>query len=192
MTDIAALEARLAKLEARQAISELVTKYAVACDEHDLPALSHLFCQDATFESPSGIMHAQGRDAITDMFVQLLRVRGPAYHWTHDLIVRFDENDRTRASGVVHSHAETTPEGVVSVSAMKYDDEYRFIAGEWLFAKRVIKFLYYVPVEQYMQRLNLEKRVRMGSQWLAADYPESLASWQQFERLYGSREESDG
>jgi len=190
VTDLSALEARIARLEARNAIAELTTAYAVACDEHDIPSLSALFAEDAIFESPSGFMRAEGRDSIIAMFIRMLSGRGPGYHWTHDLIVRFDNADRNRATGIVHSHAETSPEGIVSLAAMKYEDEYRCASGRWLFAKRTIKFLYYVPADRYAQCLNSARRLFTGTHWLPADYPEELASWKQFEKERTAHDEA--
>ncbi len=52
MTAIEALEARVDRLESRAGIRELVTKYAVACDEHDIPKLQNLFTEVAVLKSP--------------------------------------------------------------------------------------------------------------------------------------------
>ena len=86
-----------------------------------------------------------------------------------------------RATGLVLSHAETTPNGVVSIAAMRYSDDYRREPdGQWRFAKRVIAFLYYVPATEYTQGLNHPDRVVMGGNRLKADYPEALPAWQAF------------
>ena len=180
MSDMQEILARLDRLESREAIRSLVTAYAIACDEHDMPRLLSLFTEDAQFDAPNGAMVAHGRDAIEAMFIQTLKIRGPAFHWTHDVTVEIDANDPDRATGLVYSHAETTPNGVVSLAAMKYFDEYRREAGTWHFAKREINFLYYVPATEYSAGLNSAQRVVMGDQRLAADYPESLPAWQAF------------
>ena len=120
MSDTASLERRLDRVESRFAIQELVTAYCEACDEHDIPRLGALFTEDAVFDSPSGVLRSVGRDAIAEMFVGAFRVRGPGYHWTHDLTVGFDDDDPDRAHGLVASHAETCVNGVASLAAMKY------------------------------------------------------------------------
>src|SRR5437762_2739530 len=109
MHDLNDLVRRIDRLEARSEISELVSAYAVACDEHDMPRLVGLFTNDATFDSPSKLMVASGTAAIAAMFVEMFKTRGPAYHWTHDHFVRFDDADPNKATGLVLSHAETTP-----------------------------------------------------------------------------------
>ena len=84
------------------------------------------------------------------------------------------------------SHAETTPNGVVSIAAMRYQDDYRRESdGQWRFAKRVISFLYYVPASDYSKGLNHPDRVVMGGHRLKADYPEALPAWQAFIKTHG-------
>ena len=140
---------RLEMLEARAEIGELASAYAIACDEHDMERLTDLFTPDAVFDLPSGIMHAEGRDAIAAMFVRMFRIRGPAYHWTHDRCVTFDLANPNQAEGSVLSHAETSPNGKTSLAAMRYNDRYSKVNGRWLFARRTISFLYYVPASEY-------------------------------------------
>lgn len=183
MASIEDLEQRVARLESRAAIQELVTRYAVACDEHDIPKLQDLFTADAVFRSPSSFLEASGREAITSMFIEVLKTRGPGYHWTHDLIVDFADDPDT-ATGVVYSHAETTPNGVVSIAAMKYKDKYRRESGRWYFSEREIHFFYYVPMQEYIDTLNQQERLYVGTEKRPADYPESLHSWKDFDSNY--------
>ena len=181
----ASLLRRVERLEARAEIGELVSAYAIACDEHDMDRLSALFTADARFDSPNGIMKAEGRDAIAEMFVRMFRVRGPAYHWTHDRFVAFDDADPDGATGIVLSHAETSPDGRTSLAAMRYHDVYRRVDGRWLFGRRTIRFLYYVPAADYASVFGSTRRVNAGGRQLDADYPESLASWQRFKGAHG-------
>jgi len=176
------LERRIDRLESRFAIEELVTAYCEACDEHDIDRLVALFTEDAVFGSPSGVLRSTGRDEIAAMFIRTFRIRGPGYHWTHDLIISIDDEDDDRATGTVASHAETSVNGVGSLAAMKYDDEYRRVDGRWLFARRGSRFLYYVPAEQYQNPLSTNKRLCFEGVCSEADYPEALPAWQAFER----------
>jgi len=180
MNEIAALKAQIDRLESRFAIGDLVTAYAIACDEHDMPRLTGLFTADAIFDSPSGLMVAHGRAAIEAMFIGLFKVRGPAFHWTHDHSVSFDPQDPDRATGLVLSHAETCPSEVVSLAAMRYHDEYRRVDGRWHFARREINFLYSVPVTEFPTALKTKRRLWARGEQLPADYPESLAPWREF------------
>ncbi len=184
MSELEELKARVDRLETRAAITELASNYASACDEHDMPRLMGLFTPDACFDSPSGAMVANGRVAIEALFIELFKIRGPAFHWTHDVTVKIDRENPDRATGRVYSHAETTPGDVVSLAAMRYDDEYRRDGTTWRFKKRVISFLYYVPVTEYPRALNDPHRLTIKGERLAADYPESLPAWQQFAAQY--------
>jgi uncharacterized protein (TIGR02246 family) len=180
MTEIEQLKLQIDRLESRHEIAALATSYAIACDEHDMPRLVNLFTPDGSFGSHSGAMVADGRDAIEAMFIGLFKVRGPAFHWTHDHSVTFADNDPNRASGLVLSHAETCPDGIVSLAAMRYYDDYQRDDGVWRFKKRVISFLYYVPVTEYKTVLGERNRVSIGGERMPADYPESLPAWQTF------------
>ena len=185
MTTLEDLHRRVEQLEHRFEIAQLISAYAVACDEHDLPRLRSLFAPDAVLDSPSGLLKAQGADAIVEMFVRLFKIRGPGYHWTHDHFLNFDPHRPDRASGTVLSHAETCPNGVASLAAMRYQDDYVRLNGRWVFAKRVLSFLYYLPVTEYKQALTSPLRVTIGDRKLPADIPESLASWQDFLNEHG-------
>ena len=183
---LASLAARLDRLESKDAIRDIATAYAIACDEHDMPRLMNLFTVDACFDAPNGSMVAKGKAAIQTLFEKTFKIRGPAYHWTHDITIEIDPADPDRGTGLVLSHAETTPNGVVSIAAMRYQDDYRREPdGQWRFAKRVISFLYYVPASDYSKGLNHPDRVVMGGHRLKADYPEALPAWQAFIKTHG-------
>jgi ketosteroid isomerase-like protein len=184
MSELEQLKARVDRLEARAAITELISNYASACDEHDMPRLIGLFTADACFDSPSGAMVANGRIAIEAMFIELFKIRGPAFHWTHDVIVKVDPQNPDRATGRVYSHAETTPGDIVSLAAMRYDDEYQRDGGIWRIKKRVISFLYYVPVTEFASALNNPRRLTIRGERRLADYPEALPAWQHFAAEY--------
>lgn len=185
MSEIDELARRIDRLEARHAIAELVSRYAIACDEQNIAALGDLFTEDATLDSPSKRMVAEGRDAICALFNRTLATRGPSCHWTHDLIVRPDPDDADRATGVVYCHAETTPDAVASVAALRYADEYQRVDGQWRFRRREMAYLYYVPVTEYPTALGATLRVHAGGAVLPADYPETLPSWREFKARHG-------
>ena len=173
---------RLDALESKDSIRQLVTSYAIACDEHDIPRLANLFADDAVFASPNGAMVSRGRESIREMFSTILKTRGPGFHWTHDVQIEIDDTDHNRASGLVYSHAETTPNEVVSLAAMKYKDEYLREEGVWRFNAREINFFYYVPAAKYVEGLTQSDRVYINNAWHPADFPETLDTWLSFER----------
>lgn len=178
--DLNAILQRLDALESKEAIRQLSIDYGIANDEHDVERLLALFTDDIAFESPRSNMVANGKDALRDMYVRTFKTRGPSFHWTHDITVTLNPENPDKATGLVLSHAETSPGETPSVAAMRYVDDYRREDGIWLFARREIRFLYYVPVTEYAERLTQRQRVKLGDTYHDADYPESLPPWIEF------------
>ena len=185
MTDMAALERRIDRLEARAEIAELCSNYCLIVDARDMAGLAALLTDDVVFESSDGGMDSTGIPAVIDMFNRVLTVRGPGFHWTHDRFVSFDDSDPDTATGIVLAHAETSPNGIVSLAALRYDDVYKREGGIWKFAKRSLTFFYYVPTAEYVDRFKDEKRFNAPDGWREADFPERLESWQQWFRDNG-------
>ena len=72
---LASLAARLDRLESKDAIRDIATAYAIACDEHDMPRLMDLFTVDACFDAPNGSMVAKGKAAIQTLFEKTFKIR---------------------------------------------------------------------------------------------------------------------
>ena len=175
---------RLERLESKEEIRDLVSKYAEACDQQDLDSLGELFTLEAEFDSPNGMLKSKGRQNILDMYLEVFKSRGPSFHWTHDVRIKMNSEQKDLASGIVYSHAETTREGIVSLAAMRYDDQYEKEDGAWKFSKRVIHFFYYVKTKDYLETLTSPLRVGMGDENIAADIPESVPAWIEFQEKY--------
>ena len=175
---------RLERLESKEEIRDLVSKYAEACDQQDLDSLGELFTLEAEFDSPNGMLKSKGRQNILHMYLEVFKSRGPSFHWTHDVRIKMNSEQKDLASGIVYSHAETTREGIVSLAAMRYDDQYEKEDGAWKFSKRVIHFFYYVKTNDYVETLTSPLRVGMGDENVAADIPESVPAWIEFQEKY--------
>lgn len=171
------LATRLDRIESRIAIEDLCLRYCLACDDRDIAALGACFTDDVSISATNGSMKAGGREAALAMFNAMFAVRGPGFHWTHDRRIRFDENDADRATGLILAHAETCPAGRVSVAGIRYSDSYRREEDRWLFAARVLDFVYYLPLEDYPARFSRRERVLIPSGWAPADFPEGAESW---------------
>lgn len=182
MTDGLTLEQRLAKLEAKDAIRELVARYGVAIDDRDLDGIAALFTRDGAFRSKDGILNAIGRDAVMDQFRARFAALGPTNHFTHEHIITLDETDGAKATGLVTSHAEVWRDGVAMIAALRYQDLYRVEGGRWRFADRRLSFLYYMPVTEYPDGFGDRLRQRAYGDRRPADYPEALLSWK---RVHG-------
>jgi ketosteroid isomerase-like protein len=179
-----AIVSRLDRIESRLEIRELITDYCITVDDRDMEHLRTLFTDDVCFSSPSVAMAADGVDQAIDMFNEILGIRGPGYHWTHDVMIKLDGQNPDEATGLVLAHAETTPNGVPSIAAIRYEDKYRRVEGKWKFAARTLKFLYYMPMEKFIERFPTKQRVGVSGDWIEGDFPEKLKSWQDWHKAH--------
>lgn len=185
MTTASDIERRLRQLEDRVEIGELIARYGLVMDDRDMDSMPDLFTPDAVVRSADGVMNAQGRETLVELFRGRFKVLGPSNHFTHDRIVSFDPHDPDRARGLVLSHAEMQRKNMPMLAAIRYTDQYRRHEGRWKFAERVLSFFYYVPTAEYLDALGagLAKRNRAYDEAVAADWPEALATWRKY---YGS------
>ena len=177
---------RLDRLESRNAIIEIIAKYCKACDDRDIPLLKSLFAEDAEVRSQDGMMAGVGRDDIMQMYRKRFEVLDITVHWTHDTIIAFDDTDPDRATGEVFCHAETHRNGATYVGSLRYDDQYRRVDGVWQISRRVLKFLYYVPVEEYSEALGSKLRMRAYGDQRPSDYPESFDCYNNWEQHFSN------
>jgi uncharacterized protein (TIGR02246 family) len=134
----ARLEQRIARLEARAEIAELLARYAFLIDDHDFEALGELFTPDARFGSP-GSIHA-GRENI----VAYYRARGELYpvslHEARGFVLQFADDEHAR--GQVQGFSEQASGQHTVVTSFRYSDEYARLDGRWRFASRQVRTLY--------------------------------------------------
>lgn len=166
-------------MEAESAIRALAARYCFAIDDHDLDAVAALFTVDARVWSRDGVMDAMGREAIVDQYEGRFAVLGPSNHVNHDHWIRFGDKP-DEAVGLLSAHAELYRNDTPMVTALRYNDRYRRVDGQWLFAERELSFLYYVPLADYPGILGQRDRMRAYGDRRPADYPESLPGWKDY------------
>lgn len=166
------IEQRLDRIESRFAIADLVSAYCVAYDDHDLPAMRALLTDDVSFRSRDRTLDITGADALVELFGRMFATRGISCHWTHDHVIRFDDADPDRATGLLIGHAEMTPNRVATLAAYRYQDIYVRADGAWKFAERELSFLYNLPLTDYLAQIPTAERVASPSGWRGADYPD--------------------
>jgi hypothetical protein len=172
----ASLEERVRRLEDRAAIQELGILYGFVMDERDEEGIRQIFCEDATLRSEDGVFAATGLEEIVTTYLGRFAKLGPTNHFSHGHVVRLDENDPDRATGLLASHAEVTRDGVAMQVALRYKDAYRRVDGRWRFADRLMGYMYYLPFTELATGLGDRNSVRAYGDQRPADWPEALYS----------------
>lgn len=177
---MADLEQRIARLEAREHIRNLVTDYSIAVDDRDVSAIGRLFTSDGVFAHADGSMVTEGSDAIVEFYNERLGEMGPTFHYPHSHRIDFDDDNS--ASGIVLAHAELAFGGVTNYTGLRYLDRYRCTDGVWQFAERRIMFVFFMPMTDFVAGgLGDTNRKRYpGQAPEPTDLPEGQASWQAF------------
>ena len=171
--------ARLRRIEARTEIDELITRYAMACDDRDLDALAECFTTDGAFVSVGG--RVEGRPALVEYYTGRFQHYGPSYHVPHRLVL--DELSDDTARGTVLAHSELMLDGGLFVSAHRYRDTYRVEDGRWRVSERTCDFLYGAPLRDMLDLDHTAPRRRWpGVEPVDADIPEKLDTWRAFYR----------
>lgn len=134
---------RLARVEARLELQELLGRYALAVDDHDAEALGECFTVDGVFGFPNSA-GAVGREAVVAAFRERFARYGATLHVPQTQVLhRLDE---MTASGTVVGYAELASGDDTVVTSFRYDDEYAVEDGRWRFRRRQIRTLYAMPL----------------------------------------------
>ncbi len=146
----------LQQLLDREELRDLVARYALVVDDHDLSVLGTMFHPDAVFDRDGHLAH--GWDEIAEMLGASMRGFRRMVHTPHAAVVELTGPDT--ATGASSGHAElVTGRGVV-VAAYRYADEFVRHEGRWVFARRAVRFIYAAPAVEYSDTLPQEDRVR--------------------------------
>ncbi|MFC9664004.1 nuclear transport factor 2 family protein [Nocardia sp. NPDC127606] len=166
----------LQRLVDLDAIRQLVAIYPILVDSHDLEHLVALFTEDATFHR-AGHVHI-GREELRRFYAQIMATYSMAAHVGHQHVVDLAPGAGF-AVGVQMGHGELEMAGQRVVAAYRYDDEYRCVEGQWLFARREMRYQYFSTHEELGRSLSGRQRVRVpGAEPRDAEIPEDLSSYQ--------------
>ena len=174
------LEHRLEILEAREAIRTLVADYSMAVDDSDVDTIGTLFAENGVFGHADGSAVMHGRQEIVDFYNGRLGDMGPTYHYPHSHKITF--TDANIAEGIVLAHAELSQEGKTYYTGLRYYDKYQQQDQKWVFEERLLKFLFFMPMEELVRDgLTQTNRKRFpGQGQLPTDLPEMQESWINF------------
>ena len=174
MNDATNLEERLRRIEDKFEIQDLAHLYGFVMDERDIEGLGRLFTEDAHLGSEDGVFNAEGLQTIAETYQGRYDVLGATNHFAHSVITRFDDSDPDIAYGLVSGHAEVVRQGETMVVALRYHDVYRRTENGWRIADRVMGYMYYLPVTDYVETMKSDDRSLVYGEPRPADWPSVL------------------
>jgi hypothetical protein len=128
--DMSELEKRITRLEDIEAIKQLKVRYSHICDDdHNPDTIASVFAEDGIWESADfGI--AKGHEEIRELFRNFRKMFNFSQHNMMNPLIEVNGN---RATGVWYimgpwTYTENNEEKWL---ALRYDDEYVKINGEW-------------------------------------------------------------
>ena len=141
------IERRLQGLEDAEAIRNLKARYAALCDnQYDADRIANLFTEDAVWESPA-LGRFEGRDAIRNFFRGASGIFSFAIHYSLNGQIYVD-GDAARAQWYLFMPC-TVADGNRAMWRASIDHEqYRRVAGTWLFSEKRSQPLMNVPFEE--------------------------------------------
>jgi hypothetical protein len=169
---MAAILARLDRLESRDEIRQLASKYALALDMRDMDAMANLFPEDVAAGGGR-----TGRSALKAWLSDTMRRQftGTSHH-VGTQIVEFDDADR--AVGIVYSknEHESGPDWVIM--QMMYFDRYERIGGRWYFRRR--QPLYWYATDLNRPPIGSRKMRWPGREPYEGGFHDLFPSWATF------------
>lgn len=165
------LAARVARLEAIEAIRQLAYAYALAVDARDLGALVGLYVPDIRVGSGR-----EGRAALRETFdVPLRQFTTSAHQVTNHLVEFLSEED---AIGLVSCRIEHEVGNEWVTASLLYHDRYVLRAGQWLLRGRVQSRLYATADED--PPVGAAKVRWPGAEPVESGFYDALPSWREF------------
>ncbi|ATE65847.1 nuclear transport factor 2 family protein [Rhizorhabdus dicambivorans] len=133
------LAARIAALEARDAIRDLVARYCHYVRERRHDNIVGLYTPDGVFDMPAVMAEGgvrSGRDAIAETFARNNEAMDP-WPFTHNHVIDLDGEDR--ATGHVYTEFRIGSDDMRVGFVGVYADEYVRHEGVWKFRRRKLQ-----------------------------------------------------
>ena len=144
MTDTT-LATKVARIEARFALQDLVANYFLRVDARTYDTLADVFTADGTFAFAD--MKASGRAGLLEFWNRRIANYEFTYHYLHSHVVSdlTVSNGTGTATGIVTGHAEHAINGTCVLAALRYDDQYVCQDGVWRIKVRKLSTRYFLP-----------------------------------------------
>ncbi|GGD06618.1 nuclear transport factor 2 family protein [Nocardioides daphniae] len=140
----------------REQLRDLVARYALTVDDHDLVGLEAMFHPEAVFDRDGVVAH--GWPEIAAVLGASMRGFRRMLHTPHAAVVELTGPDE--AVGASSGHAELVTRSGVLLAAYRYADAFVRHEGRWVFSRREVRFLYAASAVEYAATLPHEDRVR--------------------------------
>ncbi len=137
MPDTQSVEERLARLEAKQAIKELMAGYAFGCDNQNAERFMSIWTEDAHWNLGGVFGEADGAEAIEETLRNIWVASPETHHWITDVTVDFTGDGS--ATGEAHTICYVkNAEGDELFVSCDYDNRYESRDGRWLMSSCVL------------------------------------------------------
>lgn len=136
-------ESILLELADREAIRDLVNRYAECVWRKDAEAAGALFTEDCAMDTGDG-NPILGREALISTYGRVFVENDFMPFVSNHLI----ELDGDRARGTCRLDLRATMGGRAMIGAGHYEDEYLRLHGEWKFASRRLRMSFLVPIKE--------------------------------------------
>jgi hypothetical protein len=167
------VEARLARLEAYEQIRQLASRYALALDSRDVPALVSLFVDDVQVGDGR-----EGREALAEWFDPILRPYRTTFHIIGNHVIDLLDDDH--ATGVVYCRPEHEVDDLWVVMPMQYWDRYERQQGTWKFRSRRPVVFYAADVLEHPLAVDQRFHFPNNPMIHRAELPDKWETWRDF------------
>jgi ketosteroid isomerase-like protein len=164
------IERRIDRLESRDAIRQLVSRYAQLIDARDIDELVELFVDDVRVTRTM-----RGRQAMHGLITGVCRQFTTSIHFVGNHVIDFADDDH--AGGVVYCRAEHEVGDRWIVMAIQYWDRYERRTGQWYFEGRRVKHWYSVDL---LDRPSGPSKTRWNPLGTTESIPGDYPSWARF------------
>lgn len=138
------LAARVARIEARDEIRELIARYAHGLDLPDRDIFMGVWAEDAVYKVDEPFGETVGIEAIGAAWDSFHIFFPYQYHHTMNVVIDGPHGGKASATSFVLVTGADR-EGTAWVASCTYFDDFEHIGGKWLFKRRYDKINYMTP-----------------------------------------------